>query len=396
LKILPFKAIRATKPFIKTFSVSVYDAEAKEMALRLNKDNPHSFLHIINPQLFEEGILKQDELYKRSVDTLRKLKEQGILSREEEPAFYIYRQVKRNDVYTGIIGLADIEEYQASKIKRHELTRTEKEDKMFRYMSGVRVTGNPVLLTFRNVDGLDNFIRENVEAAPEYHFTAEDGTEHMLWTVGQKKEIIELENIFKQVDAFYIADGHHRCAATNLLYPEVKTFMACFIPDDQLKIHGFHRYLKDLNGMKTSQFLEGLKHYFVVKKVKEGLPNRGQGIIGLFIKDNWYEIHIPEALKRDPNPKHDLDVYILDKYIFGKILGIQDSRTSPIIRYVNGETDLKTLIAPVKRGDLKAAFVLDAMDIEDMIRISDYDETMPPKSTWIEPKMRSGLLLNKF
>jgi uncharacterized protein (DUF1015 family) len=396
MKISPFRAIRATKPFIKTFSVSVYDAEAKEAALNLNRNNPHSFLNIINPQLFEEKALSHHDSYKRSVDKLNILLKEGILALEDAPALYIYRQVKKNDVYTGIIGLASVEEYQASKIKKHELTRSEKEKKMFDYMSAVRVSGNPVLLTYNDVPELGSYIKDKVEAAPEYHFTAEDGTEHMLWVLKERKELEKLEAFFKKAKDFYIADGHHRCAATSQLYPGVSTFMACLIPASQLRIHGFHRYVKDLNGLKTKELLDGLDKYFTVVKVKEGMPNKGEGIIGLFIKENWYEIHIPANLKKDPNPKHDLDVYILDHVIFGKIMGIKDSRTSSNIRYVNGETDLKTLIAPVKRGEVKAAFVLNPMSIADMVRVSDFGETMPPKSTWIEPKMRSGLLLNRF
>jgi uncharacterized protein (DUF1015 family) len=396
MRIYPFKAIRAAKSYVKTFSASLYDTEAKELSFALNKTNPHSILHIINPQLYQETALKQQEFYRLASEKLKQLIDAHILVQEDVPAYYIYRQVKKNDVFTGIIALADIEEYQNNSIKRHELTRVEKEDKMFRYMSNVGVSGNPVLLTFHTVPGLDAFILDKVEAAPEYHFTSEHGTEHMIWVVKQKPDLIAIENIFRKVDAFYIADGHHRCAATNLLYPEKKCFMACFIPSEQLRVHGFHRQIRDLNGMRTKEFLEELQKYFTVTRIKEGYPNKGEGVIGMFIKDKWYEIHIPDKMKKDPNPKHDLDVYILDHVIFGKILGIEDSRTSSNIRYINGETDLKSVIAPVKKGEMKAAFILSAVSIEDVIHVSDYEETMPPKSTWIEPKMRSGLLLYKF
>jgi len=396
MNIFPLKAVRAAKPYVKSFSASLYDNEAKELSLRLNIDNPNSILHIINPQQFRQKELGAEESYLLSLGKIHELLGNGVLKQEDTPAFYIYRQVKKNDVYTGVIGLADIEEYQANKIKRHELTRVEKEEKMFRYMNHVRINGNPVLLTYQAMPGLGTFIKEKVEAAPEYHFEAEDGTEHMLWVVKGIDDIIQMEAYFKKVDAFYIADGHHRCAATNLLYPELKTFMACLIPSDQLRIHGFHRYLKDLNGIRTKDFLRNLERYFEVVEIKEGFPNRSEGSIGLFIKEKWYEIRIPASMKQDPNPKHNLDVYILDHFIFGKILGIKDSRTSTNIRYVNGEIGLKTLILPVKKEEMKAAFVLSAITVEDMIHVSDYEETMPPKSTWIEPKMRSGLVMYNF
>jgi uncharacterized protein (DUF1015 family) len=396
LRIYPFKAVRAAKKYVDTFSASLYDTESKELSFELNKDNPRNILHIVNPQLFSEKELKPGEFYETACKKVAELMDSSVLMQEEVPAFYIYRQVKKNDVYTGVIGLADIEEYQNNTIKRHELTRVEKEDKMFRYMQNVRVNGNPVLLTYHDVPGLDVFIREKIEAAPEYHFTSEHGTEHMIWVVKQPDDVKAMAGFFSKVDAFYIADGHHRCAAANLLYPEVKRFMACFIPSDQLRVHGFHRYLKDLNGLKTKEFLEALKENFTVQRVKDNLPNKSEGIIGLFIKDKWYEIHIPDSIKNDPNPKHDLDVYILDHFIFGKILGIDDTRTSSNIKYVNGETPMKALLAPIKKGDMKAVFMLNAVSIEDVIHVSDYMETMPPKSTWIEPKMRSGLLLYKF
>jgi uncharacterized protein (DUF1015 family) len=396
LRIYPFRAVRAQKPYVKTFSASVYDTEAKELSFELNKENPHSILHILNPQLFSEKQLSQEIFYKSAVDKLNELIDARILKQEETPAFYIYRQIKKNDVYTGLIGLADLEEYQSNSIKRHELTRIEKEDKMYRYMRNVGVNGNPVLLTYHGVPGLDVYIHDKVEAAPEYHFISEHGTEHMIWVLKLPDDIRNIQHFFKNADAFYIADGHHRCAAANLMYPELKTFMVCLIPSDQLRVHGFHRYIKDINGMKTKDFLAELSKYFKVQKIKDGFPNRSEGVIGLFIKDKWYEIHIPESLKNDPNPKHDLDVYILDHFIFGNILGMDDTRTTSNIRYVNGETDMKALMAPVKKGEMKAAFVLNAVSIEDVIHVSDYHETMPPKSTWIEPKMRSGLLLYKF
>jgi len=396
LNISPFKAIRASKPFVKSFSVSVYDNEAKQNSFKLNQNNLHSFLRIISPQLFSEKVLKPEESFEKSIHKINELKKEGIISEEESPSFYIYSQQKNFDVYTGIIGLADLEDYMGGSIKKHELTRAEKEEKMVRFMNNVRVNGNPVLLTFKNVAGLDDFIRVKTEDIPEYNFVGEDGTWHQLWVVNKAEDIKTLKDIFKKVDSYYIADGHHRFAAASLLYPDIKQFMACFIPDDQLNIHGFHRYLRDLNGVKAKVLLAELEKRFRVVPVLEGFPARVEGVIGLYIKNQWYELHIPKELKQNENPRYNLDVHILDQYIFKDILGIKDSRTSSSIKYMNGEVDMKYLMEPIQKGDARAAFVLKGLNIEDVMAVSDYNETMPPKSTWIEPKMRTGLLVNKF
>jgi len=396
LNITPFQAIRAARPFVKSFSVSVYDNEAKENSLRLNQNNAHSFLRVSSPQLFQKNALKPEESFQSSICKLEELLHDGILREETVPAFYIYRQKKNFDVYTGIIGLADLDAYAESHIKKHELTRADKEEKMVRFMDNVRVNGNPVLLTFKNVPGLDDFLRIKTEGEPKYNFSGEDGTWHQLWILKSEEDIKTIKEFFSKIDAYYIADGHHRFAAASHLYPGVKHVMSCFISANHLNIHGFHRYLRDLNGMRSKDFLDALRRKFRVEPVEHGSPSRVEGVIGLFIKDKWYELHIPDELKKNENPRYNLDVHILDQYIFKDILGIRDSRTSSSIKYMNGETDLKYLIDYVKKGTAKAAFVLKGVTIEDVMKVADYNETMPPKSTWIEPKMRSGLLLNKF
>lgn len=396
MNISPFKAIRAGKPFVKSFSASLYDNEAKENSLRLNRNNLHSFLRIINPQLFHENVLEPQDSFQLSIHKLEELLNEGILSEDQTPSFYIYQQQKNFDVYTGIIGLADLDAYIKGDIKKHELTRAEKEEKMVKFMGNVKVNGNPVLLTFKNVLGLDNFLRFKTEDEPEYNFIGEDGTWHQIWSIKDNKDIELIRSLFNKIDAYYIADGHHRFASANLLYPHIKQVMCCFISADQLNIHGFHRYLRDLNGLKSKDFLAELKKTFTVNHVEEGHPARVEGIIGLFLKDKWYELVVPEELKKNENPRYNLDVHILDQYIFKDILGIKDSRTSSCIKYMNGETDLKYLIEPIQKGNAKAAFVLKGVTIDEVMKVSDYNETMPPKSTWIEPKMRSGLLLNRF
>jgi uncharacterized protein (DUF1015 family) len=396
-QILPFQAIRAADEYVERFSVSAHDSDAKEEAFKKHKDNPFSYLKILSPQLFQSKETTVEECYELSRKKLEELLDKEALLKEEKPCLYIYRQVKRNHVFTSVVALASVEEYMASGIKKHELTRTEKESKMSRYFKNVRLNGSPVLLTFHSEPALDALIMEAVEKAPEYHIIVpEDHAEHILWRIDDEKTIGEIQSLFKQVPSLYIADGHHRCAATAALYPEVTHFMTALIPSSQISIHGFHRYVRDLNGMTPAAFLEKLKENFKVEKLETQEPAPLPCTVHFYLENSWYALQFPENLKNQPNPKFNLDVYLLDKHIFENILNIADTRTSDRIKYVNGEVKVENLITPVKKGDMETVFMLYPLSVEDVIRISEYGETMPPKSTWIEPKIRSGLLIHQF
>ncbi len=395
--ITPFKAFRADPAYVEQFSASAADADVRDEDSGSGKENPYSFLHILNPQLFSIEKLAPEEIYKRAVEKLHILLNEKVLTEEAKPALYIYRQVKESNIYTSIIGLASIEEYNSSHIKKHELTRTEKESKITNYLKAVGVNGNPVLLTYPDSPDLNILIQEMVEAAPEYGFMGEDGIEHALWVVTDEKHLQAVQNAFAEIDSLYIADGHHRCASFCALYPEVKHFMASFISSSQMNIHGFHRYIKELGKFSPVEFLEELQaQNFEVENITGREIINSPGTINLFLDENWYALKIPEKYKNNSNPKQNLDVYILDKYIFCDILGIEDTRTSKNIKYVNGEVNTDVLLSPVRKGIQKAAFTLSPVTVEEIIQVSDYDETMPPKSTWIEPKLRSGLVLHRF
>lgn len=393
--ITPFRAIRPREDWAEPFTISAFDSEAKEAAARMNRDNPNTYLRILSPQLFFDDKPSLDECYGMATDKLKEMLDNGIIFQEDQPSIYIYRQVKKNDTYTSIIGLADVDEYRRDKIKKHELTRTEKEDKMARYFNGVRVNGSPVLLTYEDVPAIDEIVREEVETKPLYHFTGDDGVEHMVWRVSDKG-MAAIQKAFEQIESLYIADGHHRCASVNTLYPQIRNFMACFIPSSQLRIHGFHRYVKELNGLDKEGLLSALSQYFRIESLGHTVPNIMPSTIQLYIGDEWYTLHIPESMQKHDNPRYNLDVSVLDQIIFNKILKIEDTRTSNNIRYVNGEVTTERLIEPVKRGEVQAVFALAPIRIEEVMEISEYGETMPPKSTWIEPKLRSGILIHRF
>ena len=395
--ISPFKAFRAEPTYVEQFSASAADADVRDDDNGSGKENPYSFLHILNPQLFSSEKLSSEEIYKRAVDKLHILLDEKILTEEAKPALYIYRQVKENNVYTSIIGLASIAEYNSSGVKKHELTRTDKESKITSYFKAVGANGNPVLLTYPDSPSLNLLIQELVEDAPEYGFMGEDGIEHALWVVSDEKSIKAVQEEFAKVKSLYIADGHHRCASLGALYPEVEHFMACFISANQLNIHGFHRYVKDLNNLSPAEFLKNIEAQgFEVDDITGREIVNSPGTINLFLDEKWYSLKIPEKFKNISNPKQALDVYILDKYIFGEVLGIKDTRSSNKISYVNGDISMDVLLAPVHKAFCSAVFALSPVTVEEIIQVSDYDETMPPKSTWIEPKLRSGLLVHRF
>lgn len=395
--IFPFKALRAQPAYVERFSASAADSDVREEEGAPGKENPYSFLHVLNPQLYATKRLTSEEIFSIATEKLAELLNKNIIAQEEKPALYIYRQVKDNNVYTGIICLADIKEYQSDTIKKHELTHAEKESKITRYFQEVGANGNPVLLTYPDRPKLQVLIQELVEDAPEYGFMGEDGIEHSLWVISDENKVAEVQQEFAQVPDLYIADGHHRCAALSAMYPEVKHLMVCLIPASQLNIHGFHRYLKDISELSTEEFLQKIKDkgFDICDHDGHDIVN-APGTMHLHIDEKWYCLKIPQSFKNNSNPKQNLDVYILDKYIFCDILGIEDSRLSNKIKYVNGDVSMETLLSPIHKGFYKAAFTLSSVTVDEIIQVSDFGETMPPKSTWIEPKLRSGLVLHRF
>lgn len=392
--IIPFRGIRARQEYIEKFAAAAFDADVKEELIRHTMENPYSSMHILNPQLLAAA---GEPDYDAPAEHLHRMMDEGVLEREENPALYIYRQVKHNNVFTCIIGLADMKEYMMDSIKRHELTRPDKEDKITEFFRHVRMNGAPVLLTYKHSAALQELIEHLVEPAPIYHYTGDDHIEHSLWPVSDEKAIAEIQECFGKLDALYVADGHHRCAALTALYPDTSEFLACFISSEQVLIHGFHRLIKDLSGLSPEKFIEALKRQeFNVEPVTETEWTDAPGVLHMYTGGAWYRIGIPAFMKQQENPKFNLDVYILDRYIFGDILNIQDTRTSSRIRYMNGEVNHDALTAPVDRGEMAAAFTLFPLSPDEVMQVSDAGETLPPKSTWIEPKLRSGLIVHSF
>lgn len=395
-KIYPFNALRPGNEYLEHFSVSFAEVEEKDELLNRIKQHPVNFLQIHKPSFVSGKELSIDESQKISKSTLNAYLKEGKLIEEGKPCFFIYRQINGPHTYTGMIALASVEEYLDGSIKRHELTRVEKENKMLDYFSKVRINGSPVLLTYEDDKAIDKLIEGLTKKEPDCHYVSDDNTNHVFWHVCDSQGIEAIQQHYAQIKNLYIADGHHRSAAFSRMKNPGPGFMACIVPAGQLNIYGFHRLITDTEGIKRKKILFALTQRFEVKEIQGSFTPAAPGIIYAFMKKKWYEIKIPDSLKQHDNAKENLDVSILDKYILHDILKIKDSRTSTKIQYVNGITDLDKLAEQVRNKKARIAFALYPVSINDVIQVSDEGMTMPPKSTWIEPKMRSGLIIHKF
>lgn len=396
--IFPFRALHARPEHIIKFSSAAYDIEKCEENHYEPETHEYTYRQVMQPyKRMEEPGFDEDKAIRECQEKLRELINKEIILEEEKPALYIYRQIKDGHAFTGVLGLVSIKDYREGKIKRHELTRTEKERQIANTLKKIRYNGNPVLLTHRDDIHLELFFQELVETAPLYRFTTRGHREHLLWRIESEEKINRLRTFYENMDALYIADGHHRCASFSAIDDDsIVGFMACIIPASQLKIYSFHRLVKDLNGLSDNDFIDRLKKTFEVRPIEKGTFPDAPGIINVYLSGKWYEAKISEKNNDSTNPADSLDVSILEKKVLQEILAIEDSRTSERVIFVNEAKSLARLEARVDSGEMKALFTLFPVAIQDVFHISDVHETMPPKSTWIEPKLRSGLLMQHF
>lgn len=392
-EIKPFKANHPAKEFLSRFSSLSFDAELRADLAKKAKKEPVSYLHIYKPQYFQPNY---EQLYEVSIKKLKQYLEEGIIESDSEESLYIYRQQKELNIFTGIICLVSTSEYLDGGIKKHELTRHDKEAKMAEYFEKVRLNGSPVLLTHPRVEGLDKLILDNIEnTQPLIHFNSEDGIAHTIWKISKKENILALQNLYKKVSSLYIADGHHRSAAYTDCVGRDGGLMAYILPAEQLKIFSFNRLIKDFGGMKTKEFLKKLSEKFIVSPEVVHMPDQ-PGIVHMYLKKKWYKIEIPFEYQSNKDHKDNMDVSIIEKHILNEILGIEDSRSSNRMLFINGSIEEEVLTDMVGKGKMKAAFTFYPCSMEDVMHISDHHQTMPPKSTWIEPKLRSGLIMHRF
>jgi uncharacterized protein (DUF1015 family) len=408
-----FRGYRPKKEYAEKIASLPYDVINSEEARQLAEGNDLSFLHVIKPEIdLPPGTdLYSEQVYQKGLANLESMISEGILIKDGEPRLYIYAQTMNGRTQYGMVGCANVLDYMNGAIKRHELTRPDKEADRKKH---VRVSGfhaEPVFFAHPPHTELDEIVAGIVTGTPEYDFTAADGIAHRLWVIEDQDAIKRIETIFTTDIPFtYVADGHHRTAAAAGVASERRQadpdhtgkeeynyFLAVLFPADQLTIIDYNRVVRDLNKMSDEEFLSKLETSFILEeKGKEIHKPRELHNFGLYLSGKWYSLTARKGTYNDHDPIGKLDVTILSEHILAPLLDITDLRKSKRIDFVGGIRGLAELERRVDSGEMKAAFALYPVSMEQLMEIADTDNIMPPKTTWFEPKLRSGLILHKL
>ncbi len=410
----PFKAVRPVANKVKDVACRPYDVlnsnEAKEEAA----GNASSFYHVIKPEInFPDDFDHYDEaVYKKGRENYELLKEHGVLFKDEKECYYVYQIIMDGQAQTGLVGCCSIDDYFENNIKKHELTRPDKEEDRKNHVRFGKINAEPVFFSYPHVGAIDALVDDVKKLnGPVYDITTNDGIQHTLWVVDNDAHINSIENLFEtKVPSIYVADGHHRTAAGALVGQEFRDklggnrndggrynyFMAVVFPDNQLKIIDYNRVVKDLNGLTDAGFLAELGSSFSVEKMTAQYRPEKLHTIGMYLSGSWYKLTAKDSTYNDNDPVDVLDVTILSKHVLEPLLGIVDLRTDKRIDFVGGIRGLGELEKRVNSGEMKVAFAMYPVSMQQLINISDADLIMPPKVTWFEPKLRSGLFIHEL
>lgn len=409
----PFKAFRPKKELAKLMASRPYDVLNSEEARREAEGNPYSFLHVTKSEIdLPENIdIHTQPVYDKAVENLNKMIKDGWLVQDNKACYYIYAQTMWGKTQYGIVGCAAVDDYLNKVIKEHELTRPDKEEDRKNHIRFTNFNAEPVFFAFPDNEDINKIIQSYIINPGEYDFTLDDGVRHQLWVIDKEDDIKNIEKIFKeQITNTYVADGHHRTAAAakvglerRQLNPnnngteEYNFFMAVHFPASQLTIIDYNRVITDLNGLSSSEFLEKLNKSFIVenKGNNEYKPQKHHNF-SLYLDGNWYSLTAKEGCYNDNHPIECLDVTILSNLVLAPILNITDLRNSTRIDFVGGIRGLGELKKRVDSGEMAAAFALYPVSMKQLMDIADTGNIMPPKTTWFEPKLRSGLFLHSL
>ena len=406
-----FRGYRPKEQYAHLIASRPYDVLSSEEAREEAAGNRYSFLHVIKPEidLPEDTDVHSDQVYQKGKDNLMELIREGILVQDEQACLYIYAQTFRGKTQYGIVGCASVLDYMNNVIRKHELTRPDKEEDRKTLIRVTNFNTEPVFFAHPPHEEIDAAVRTVITGKPEYSFTAEDGIDHIFWVIRDKKIIARIEEVFAtEIPFTYVADGHHRTAAAALVgnerrqgnldhtgKEEYNYFLAVIFPTDQLTIIDYNRVVRDLNGLSKEEFLRKLESSFLIS-------NKGSKIyhpterhnISMYLDGEWYSLSARKHTYNDEDPIACLDVTILSSEILIPVLDITDLRKSDRIDFVGGIRGLEELKKRVDSGEMKLAFALYPVTMEQITDIADTENIMPPKTTWFEPKLRSGLVLH--
>ncbi|MDP8202628.1 MAG: DUF1015 family protein [Candidatus Tenebribacter burtonii] len=407
-KIKPFMGVRPAADKILEVASPPYDvlnsAEARQEVI----GKPNSFLHVVKPEidLPEDTDVYSDEVYQKGRENLYKMLNEGILIQDEKPYFYLYRLIMGNVDEIGLVAGTSIEDYENGIIKKHEHTRAVKEVDRIKHVDTLNANTGPVFLTYRARKDMNEIVKEIIKENPLYDIETEDGIKHIFWKIDQQNDIEKILSIFSKIDFLYVADGHHRSASGTKVgqtrreanpnhtgEEEYNYFLSVIFPDNQLYIMDYNRVVKDMHGNSVEEFLKKVEENFVVQVYSnsEGYhPNKLHNF-GMYLDSTWYNLTAKEGTVDEGDPVKSLDVAILQDNLLNPILGIGDPRKDRRIDFVGGIRGLEELSRRVDEGEA-VAFSMFPTSIEQLMAIADADEVMPPKSTWFEPKLRSGVI----
>ncbi|GMN09102.1 DUF1015 domain-containing protein [Croceitalea sp. MTPC9] len=405
--ILPFKAIRPAVDKVAFVASRSYEEYQKEELNSILKYNPFSFLHIINPGFKFDKSITGKERFKLVHNRYLEFLEDNTFQKDKYPSFYLYQITNDNFKSLGLFCATSVEDYRNNTIKKHEDTIAKREILFADYLKTVGFNAEPVLMTYKDDLVISNIIKEEMRKAPVYDFTTTDKVKHKLWQINDEATISSLQSAFSKIDALYIADGHHRSASSNLLARDLSSknkghrgneaynfFMSYLIPESDVKIYEFNRMVKDLNGLSKEEFLIQLDTFYRIEKKDDGIykPTKKHHF-SMYLDGEFYSLYLRKTVYKFTDVLSELDTQILYKTILEPILGISDLRNDKRISYGYGKYNLIKMKNSIDKGEFTVGFGLVPITVEEIKAIANADLVMPPKSTYIEPKLRSGLAI---
>ena len=408
--IRPFQCVRPRKDVADRVAALPYDVYNRQEAKKEVEREPLSFLKIDRAETnFDDSVdTYAPEVYQKAKEILNEEIARGIYEKDDSEAYYIYELTMNGRAQTGLVACASVDDYVNNVIKKHENTREDKEIDRITHVDTCSAQTGPIFLAYRAQDAINKRVEANKEKEPVYDFTAVDGVKHRVWKMSDPEDVEAIRKAFENLNQIYIADGHHRAASAVIVglkrrkenpahtgKEEYNFFLSVLFPHDQLMIMDYNRSVTDLNGLTVPEFLEKIKENFEVEKVSGQVRPQEKGTFGMYLEDGWYVLKAKENLYEGKDAVGRLDVAVLQDYLLNPVLGIQDPRTDERIEFIGGIRGLSELEKKVKEG-MKVSFSMYPTSITELFDVADQNLLMPPKSTWFEPKLRSGLFIHQI